>query len=162
MSGRDFQKSKLYSAEDTMRRLIETAQRMGIATLEIGRSRIAVPVERKFGDTDAVQRYVDAVLASVAAEYGVGAKVSVRERRGHTQAHYEDGVIAIPPHQGSRHSWAMRELVVLHEIAHHLAPGHHHDGVFVAAFTDLLGRFVGPEAQFMLTVLSHESGVEVG
>jgi putative metallohydrolase (TIGR04338 family) len=161
MSGRDFQRSKVYAAEIEMINLVDTAQKMGITTLRIGASDIAVPIERKFGDMDGVQRYVDLVLGEVAREYGVSADVRVRERKGNTKAHYESpgGVIAVPPHQGSRSSWAMREFVVLHEIAHHLTNGHQHDGVFVAALADLFGRFVGPEAQFMFTVITHQGNV---
>jgi putative metallohydrolase (TIGR04338 family) len=159
----DYQQSKVYSAEDQMSQLIKTALRMDITTLEIGNSRIAVPVERKFADIASVQAYVDKVLARVARDYDTSERITVRARRGLAKAHYELGTIAIPPHRGSYDSWAMREFVVLHEIAHHLVGSeHHHDGVFVAALSDLLGRFVGPEAQFMFTVLSHENGADLG
>ena len=51
--------------------------------------------------------------------------LTVRARRGVTAAHYENaagaGTIAVPDRRPA--DWAMRELVVLHEVAHHLQPG---------------------------------------
>lgn len=83
-------------------------------------SSLVIPAERRFGDIASVQRYVDGVLAlpSVTAKYPGIDSVEVRERRGQSKAHYEPdiAVIAVPVIE----TWALRESVVLHEIAHHL------------------------------------------
>ena len=71
-----------------------------------------------------MQRYVDDVLAlpTVRRQWPEVAPLRVRARRAATAAHYENrdgaGVIAVP--DVGTADWAMRELVVLHEIAHHL------------------------------------------
>ncbi|MGJ3508367.1 DUF2786 domain-containing protein [Enemella sp. A6] len=66
--------------------------------------------------------------AEATARLGVP-PVSVRARRGATKAEYVDGEIRVPPLDIGG-AWAMRGLVVMHELAHHLAhtagdpPGH--------------------------------------
>ncbi len=159
---RDSQRSHVYAAENLMCRLLDRAAKEHLSTLEIAGSTISVPIERKFGSIEAVQRYVDLVLDRVAADYHASAKVRVRTRRGDGSAHYRWNEIAIPDHNSWNRSWAMRELVVLHEIAHHLAIGKQHNPKFVSAFADLVERFMGPEAALMLRVLTHESGVSHG
>ena len=109
-----------------------------------------------------MQRYVDDVLAlpAVRARWPAAAPLAVRGRRGVTAAHCEyDG--------GSRRSpcptedtWALRELVVLHEVAHHLAraePPHGPD--FVAAFGELADAVMGPEVGHVLRVVYAKEGV---
>jgi putative metallohydrolase (TIGR04338 family) len=55
----------------------------------------------------------------------------------------------------------MREIVVLHELAHHLtrhtAPSHGAD--FRSAFLDLLERVLAPEARFLLQLAYWERGL---
>lgn len=83
--------------------------------------------EPRFGDVAAVQAFVDRVLDhlhSAGKDYGgwEGRPLAVRARRGSRKAHYEPAtaMIAVPPREvGGR--WALRGLVVLHEVAHHLA-----------------------------------------
>jgi putative metallohydrolase (TIGR04338 family) len=112
------------------------------------------PDERKFARVEDIQRYVDAVLAHV----GHDRPVKVRVRKGITKAHYEhyNETIAIP-----ENPWAMREIVVLHEIAHHLTkysePAHGPE--FRSAFCDLLERVLCPEARFLLQVAFFERGL---
>jgi putative metallohydrolase (TIGR04338 family) len=77
---------------------------------------------------------------------------SIRHRTGGTRAHYEtaEGVIAIP----SDHMWAMRESVVLHEIAHHLCVTGHsralHDRHFTTTMLTLVREQMGHEAELLL------------
>lgn len=155
---RDGQRGHVYEAEQLMRHLLDNAAREGLATIEVAGSTVPVPIERKFGDLAAVQRYVDLVLQRVAEDYGVSSKVRVRARKGNAYATYQLGEIAVPDHDSWDRSWAMREIVVLHEIAHHLTHGHRHGPKFLAAFVDIVDRFMGPEAALILRVLSHESG----
>jgi putative metallohydrolase (TIGR04338 family) len=118
-------------------------------------SRVVVPDDRKFGDIDSVQRYVDAVLAldwvRATAPERAALPVRVRARAGATRAEYEFSTrtIAVPPHRVGG-GWAMRELVVLHELAHHLAPADGHGAAFVARLLELVEELVGFEAAFLL------------
>ncbi|CKS55431.1 Uncharacterised protein [Mycobacterium tuberculosis] len=88
--------------------------------------------------------------------------VRVRARRAATAAHYENhggtGTIAVP----DRHTagWAMRELVVLHEVAHHLCqvpPPHGPE--FVATVCTLTELVMGPEVGHVFRVVYAQEGV---
>jgi len=87
--------------------------------------------------------------------------LTVRARRGATAAHYErvdDGaVIAVAE---GRSTWALRELVVLHEIAHHLCDAEPPHGTeFVATLCELAGAVMGPEVGHVLRVVYAKEGV---
>jgi putative metallohydrolase (TIGR04338 family) len=77
--------------------------------------------------------------------------VRVRARAGATKAEYEalTNTIAVPNHRVGG-GWAMRELVVLHELAHHLASSTDHGPRFVTMLVTLVEELVGPEAGFLL------------
>jgi putative metallohydrolase (TIGR04338 family) len=86
----------------------------------------------------------------------------VRARRAATAAHYESrdgaGTIAVPDRNTA--DWAMRELVVLHEVAHHLCqvpPPHGPE--FVATFATLAELVMGPELGHVLRVVFAKEGV---
>ena len=114
---------------------------------------------------ESVQRYVDEVLAlpAVVARWPQRGTVAVRPRRAATAAHYEShdgtGVIAVPERGAA--GWAMRELVVLHEVAHHLASGGGppHGSKFVATFCELTSAVMGPEVGHVLRVVYSKEGV---
>lgn len=154
--------TEVYAAEQLWKNLVDRALAHGLSTLVIGGSTVAIPVERKFERIEDVQQYVDRVLAEVAAEYGVSDKVTVRARKGDRWARYEGftQTIAIPPHRSWERSWAMREIVVLHEIAHHLTRQkevREHGPQFLAARDELVRRFMGEEAAYMIRVFTHEA-----
>ncbi len=67
--------------------------------------------------------------------------------------------IAIPSAADGR--WALRELVVLHELAHHLdgTTGPAHGRGFVLTLIELVGLVLGPEAAFVYRVVLSDSGV---
>jgi putative metallohydrolase (TIGR04338 family) len=160
----DPQRARVYEAEGLLARMID--RRDDFPLVAAFGSRVAVPDDRKFGDLDSVQRYVDAVLALEwvrrAAPERAALPVRVRARAGATKAEYEFAthVIAVPPHRvGGR--WAMRELVVLHEIAHHLAAEPGHGATFVSTFVELVEEIVGAEAGFLLGSALREAGVAV-
>lgn len=165
MTAADPQRARVYEAEGLLAAMIDRRADFPIA-MAFG-SRVAVPDDRKFGDIESVQRYVDAVLQlgwirRLAADRAA-LPVRVRARAGATRAEYEwaTSTIAVPPHRvGGR--WAMRELVVLHELAHHLAPGEQHGSAFVAMFVRLVEELVGTEAAFLLRSSLLESGVVLG
>lgn len=153
MTGPDRQRGRVYEAESVMHRLID--RRTDFPVVEAYGSRVVVPDDRKFGDIDAVQRYADAVLAlgwvRRAAPARAALRVRVRARAGATKAEYEvlTRTIAVPTHRIGG-GWAMRELVVLHELAHHLTRGTDHGPEFVAMLLNLVAELVGTEAEFLL------------
>jgi putative metallohydrolase (TIGR04338 family) len=86
----------------------------------------------------------------------------VRARRAATAAHYENrdgaGTIAVPDRDTA--DWAMRELVVLHEVAHHLCRAQQaHGPEFVATICTLTELVMGPELGHVLRVVYAKEGV---
>jgi putative metallohydrolase (TIGR04338 family) len=88
----------------------------------------------------------------------------VRARRAATAAHYENhdgaGIIAVPDCYAA--GWAMRELVVLHEVAHHLCDAQPpHGPEFVATMCTLTELVMGPELGHVLRVVYAKAGVRL-
>lgn len=154
MTDRDFQRQRVYDAENVLRRLYDTADQIGNPVITVGGITLTLPPEARFASIESVQVYLDRVLALPAlAHYPRAAvPVTVRERRSDAKAHYElrGAVIAVPNTLGS---WAMRETVVLHELAHHLAYGDQHREHFAATYLTLLGAVMGPEVELALRVI---------
>lgn len=165
MSVRDTQRSRVYAAEGFVRTLFDRAAQHSSRTIDFFGEPITLPPEARFASVESVARYVGEVLAlpAVAAIRPELGPLAVRARRGVTAAHYEhDGdtaVIAVP--DGLDATWAMRELVVLHEVAHHLCgpEGPAHGSEFVATFCWLAGAVMGPEAGHVLRVVYAKEGV---
>ncbi len=165
-AARDDQRSLVYDAEHLVHRLLDRSADFPV--IEVAGSRLTLPVERHFGSLAAVQQFCDRVLAlpSVVGRWPrAGVRVTVRPRQGPRSAHYErDGaVIAVPgTERGDR--WALRELVVLHELAHHLADGDEpaHGPAFTGRLVELADLVMGPEAALLLRVTFGENGVRVG
>lgn len=163
----DGQRTRVYEAEALVRRVFDRS--FDYPIVEVAGSRMTLPPERKFASLESVQSFVDAVLELrwVAARWPrASIPVLVRARAGQTRAHYErlPAVIAVPLHAGGQ-AWALRELVVLHELAHHLAenadePAHGAD--FTGRMVELVGGIVGEEAAFLLRVTLLDSGAAVG
>lgn len=163
MSARDTQRAKVYAAEAFVRTLFDRAAEHGNHAIEFFGTALTLPPEARFASVESVQRYVDDVLAlpTVRRQWPHVGALTVRSRRGATAAHYEVGgdgaAIAVPE---ARTRWALRELVVLHEIAHHLcdaAPPHGPE--FVATFCELADAVMGPEAAHVLRVVYAKEGV---
>jgi putative metallohydrolase (TIGR04338 family) len=160
---RDIQRGKVYAAEQFVRTLFDRAAEHGSRAVDFFGTPLTLPPEGRFASVESVQDYVDSVLnhLAVRAHWPKAGPVAVRPRRGITAAHYErrdgEAVIAVP----ARHDrWALRELVVLHEITHHLsdaAPPHGPE--FVAAFCELAGLVMGPEVEHVLRVVYSKEGV---
>lgn len=160
---RDGNRSKFYETEQLIFRLMERPGG-GAHTVELAGTTITVPAEAKFGSVESVQRYVDRVLGtdSVAQAFDRAAvPVSVRDRKSSRAAHYTAATaeIAVPAASGNR--WAMRELVILHEVAHHLAPsgGPAHGPQFVQTLITLVGLVLGPETALVYRVLLSDAGL---
>lgn len=161
---RDAQRAKVYAAEAFVRTLFDRAVQRGLRDVEFFGSRLTLPPEARFGSLDAVQRYLDQVLAlpAVRDRWPGSTALTVRSRRGATAAHYENtggaGVIAVPDSRSD--DWAMRELVVLHEIAHHLCDARPaHGPQFVATLCTLAELVMGPELGYLLRAVYANEGV---
>ncbi|MFI9537238.1 TIGR04338 family metallohydrolase [Nocardia fusca] len=172
---RDTQRARVYDAEQLVRSVFDRAAEFGQRTVEVHGSRLTLPVERKFASVDSVQQYCDRVLALgwvVATWERAGVPIRVRARAGNIAAHYESGqaVLAVPLHAETsargRTAWALRELVVLHELAHHLEPRPEavaaHGPDFCSRYVDLADGVIGPEAGLLLRLTFHDSGVRLG
>lgn len=156
MTASDTQRARVYAAEQFVRTMFDRAAQHGSRAIDFFGTSLTLPPEAKFASVQSVQRYVDEVLARVGA-----APVTVRARRGTTAAHYEviddAAVIAVP----ERHTtWALRELVVLHELAHHLCTtGPAHGPAFVATYCELCETVMGPELGLVLRTVYAKEGV---
>jgi len=165
VSARDSQRSRVYAAEQFVRTLFDRAAAHSSRAIDFFGDPITLPPEARFGSMESVQRYVAQVLAlpAVTTRWPQAGEITVRSRRGATAAHYEnrDGtsVIAVP--QRGAVGWAMRELVVLHEVAHHLAAGTGpaHGREFVTTFCELATAVMGPEVGHVLRVVYAKEGV---
>lgn len=152
---RDSQRSRVYAAEGAWELQLDAARR-GATRATVAGSSLLLPTELLFGTLEAAQAYADGRLEGVPA-------VALRARKGHGKAHWEaPGVIALPvPEHGQ--PWAMRESVLLHELAHHVA-FHRHDVVdhgptYRACMLDLVEQALGPEAALALRVAYGEAGL---
>ncbi len=154
---RDAQRARVYAAEDAWALRLDAARR-GAGRAEVAGSHLLLPAEKHFGTLQAAQAYCDAHLAGVPP-------VRVRQRKGLLKAHWEPpGVIALPvPPHGT--PWALRETVLLHEMAHHVA--FHLDRVadhgpaYTACMLGLVHRVLGPEAALALRVDYAESKIAI-
>ncbi|HEX2213436.1 MAG TPA: TIGR04338 family metallohydrolase [Mycobacterium sp.] len=163
MTARDTQRAKVYAAEEFVRTLFDRAAQRSNRAVDFFGTQLTLPPEGRFGSVDSVQRYVDDVLAMAAVRqrWTDPMPLTVRPRRGVAAAHYEaddeGATIAVPER---RTSWALRELVVLHEIAHHLCGATPpHGPQFVATFCELAGAVMGAEVGHVLRVVYAKEGV---
>ena len=164
---RDTQRQRLYNAETQVGTQLDYAA-AGARMVHVAGSTLTLPLELRFGSWEAAVGYVDAVRASAAfARRWPGAArapVRVRRRAGNRAAHYEPpGTIALhAPPTGT--AWSLRELVVLHEVAHHAV---HHDGAgdpghgpeYATVLLALIGDVMGPEVALLLTTAFADHGV---
>ncbi len=161
---RDWQRAKVYAAEEFVRTLFDRVAQHGSASVEFFGAQLTLPPEARFASVPAVQRYVDDVLAlpAVRQHWPKVGPLTVRARRAATAAHYENrdgaGTIAVPDRAAA--DWAMRELVVLHEIAHHLCDAQPpHGPQFVATLCTLAELVMGAELGHVLRVVYAKEGV---
>ena len=165
--GRDGQRARVYRAEDAWAARLDAA-RIGAVLATVAGSSLLLPPERRLGSLSAAEDYCARVLAlpEVLARAGVLAAPALRTRRGARVAHWEPpGVIALPvPVHGE--PWALRETVLLHELAHHvgelagLARGHRPP--FPAVVLLLVQAVLGEQAAFALRVDYGHERVQIG
>jgi putative metallohydrolase (TIGR04338 family) len=163
VTARDTQRAKVYAAETFVRTLFDRAAERANPVVEFFGTALTLPPEARFGSADDVQRYLDRVLAlpAVRQRWPEPGPVGVRARRGVRAAHYEragtDACIAVPE---QRSTWALRELVVLHELAHHLSTAEPaHGPEFVTTLCELADAVMGPEVGHVLRVVYAQEGV---
>jgi putative metallohydrolase (TIGR04338 family) len=164
---RDAQRARVYRAEDAWAAQLDAA-RLGAQLATVGGSRVLLPAERRLGSLQAAGDYAARVLAlpDVLAAFGAVEPPVMRTRRGAGRAHWEPpGTIALPvPAHGE--PWALRETVLLHELAHHLAErtgrARGHRAPFPAVVLLLTTAVLGEEAALALRVAYGEQSVEVG
>jgi putative metallohydrolase (TIGR04338 family) len=166
-TSRDAQRARVYRAEDAWGARLDAA-RLGARLARIGGSQLVLPAERRFGTLEAVEGYSRRVLAlpEVVGLAGSLTPPRLRVRQGTRSAHWEQpGVMALPvPPHGE--PWALRETVVLHELAHHvgelggLCRGHRPP--FPAVVLLLVTAVLGDEAALALRVHYGQEKVEVG
>jgi putative metallohydrolase (TIGR04338 family) len=149
----DSRRSAVYAAEALVVGMIDRG-----ADVDFHGSRMGVVPDRKFGQVGDVERYLAWVRGH---DWGVPdvPAVRVRQRRGAAKATWEaPHVIAIPDA-----AWARRELVVLHEYAHHVvwhrSAGSGHGPAFCTVLVDLVRNAVGPEAGLLLTDAFYQAGL---
>lgn len=164
---RDGQRARVYRAEDSWAARLDAA-RQGAAMATVGGSSLVLPAERRMGSLEAAAAYARQVLAlpGVRTTFGGLAAPALRVRRGAARAHWEPpGTIALPvPRHGE--PWALRETVLLHELAHHVGEmtgrSRGHRPPFPAVLLVLVEQALGAEAAFALRVAYGEHDVEVG
>lgn len=164
---RDLQRARVYRAEDAWADRLDAARR-GAVVATVGGSAVVLPAERRLGSLEAASAYCARVLAlePVARLAGALRPPALRPRRGLRSAHWEPpGVVALPlPPHGE--PWALRESVVLHELAHHVGEltgrSLGHRAPYPAVLVLLVEAVLGPEAALALTVSYGEHGVQVG
>jgi putative metallohydrolase (TIGR04338 family) len=149
--------SLVYAAEDQWAAALDRG-----GAIDFFGSRLDLPLQRRFGDLAAVQAYCAHVLAlpGVRRAYPDAGTVRVRRRAGAARAHYEadTATIALPLSTG----WAARESVVLHELAHHVAPpqpGAVHGVAFRAAMCRLAEEVLGASAALVLRAAYEAAGL---
>lgn len=155
---RDSQQALVYNAENEVEFMLTNG-----GVTDFYGSTLVIPEERKFGSIESAAAYVGRVCSWEPVRNtwdGAQSPPRVRARRGNTKAHYCAGVIALPPHGGGL-SWAMRESVLLHELAHHFTTGDGHGPRFCGCLVDLFNKCIGPEAGLLLRAALDNRGASV-
>jgi putative metallohydrolase (TIGR04338 family) len=156
----DSQKDLLYHSENKLIRLIDTNDQY--APVSVAGSTFSIPREAKFGDLASVQRYCD----QVTKHFNLSPVTCLAMRKdARSKAYYRARQIHLPTVSGR---WSMRELVVLHELAHHAARSENgsaceaHGSEFAGKFVEMVDWAMGTEASMMLKIFFYENGVKVG
>lgn len=151
-------RQKVYNAEFTLRDIFSNST--VTRTTNVKGMTLTLPDERRFGALETVQAYADAVIDMVNHKYPAKRVAVVEGRKSlRRKAYWDWKQIVLPQREVT--SWAWREIVVLHEIAHHLTPGAGHNEEFCGAFIYLLSEVMGPEAGWLMTILLADNQIEI-
>ena len=153
---RDDQRAVVYGAEASLRTFLDYGGQVNLNGV-----RLQLEAEERFKTLDEVRAYVTRVVSrsDVIEMFGHRGIPSVRERKGDKFAHYSPSRMEIAVNTGGT-AWALRELVILHELAHHFSPGAHHGPAFTVAFTELVGMVIGPQAGLAARIIFDKEGVK--
>jgi putative metallohydrolase (TIGR04338 family) len=156
---RDNNRALVYEAEQIVHDMVDRG-----GTVDFHGSMLTISGDRKFADLASVQRYCDQIQA---CSWGFPdlSSVHVVERRGAKKAHWQPpNVIAIPMLVAGG-EWSRRELVVLHEICHHVISGRRlavdepiHGPTFCKTHVELVRNAVSPEVGLLLQAVYDSSG----
>lgn len=160
---RDAQKSRVYEAENVLKVMVRRAEESGNPEVVIDGITLVLPPEARFGNLESIQEYVDKVQAMPGVRKAFPRRglrpVTVRHRKGDRHAHYEPDTATIAVHNGGKRK-DMRELLVLHELAHHYSPAMPaHGPEFADAELTLVDLVMGPQAGLALRLLFAQHGV---
>lgn len=129
-------------------------------------SSLVIPLERKFGRVEDVQAYVD-LCCRVLRHREVP---RVRKAHGNSKHAWGGGwrnEIQLPAAEdhaagkGKHTNWALREVVVLHELAHCLTHTSGHGAEFAGTFLKLIREFMGTETWLLALSTFDAAGVDI-
>jgi putative metallohydrolase (TIGR04338 family) len=127
--------------------------------LELAPNGHLFPVELRWSKVEQVQGYVDIVLSWPWDHWRTGPAWPVKvEWDDWPNPHYESGIIHLP----KAAPWTLRELIVLHELAHHFTQGQLHELAWVRAFLDLTSTCMDPIVGQLLRTHFNQQGIATG
>lgn len=149
----DRRRGAVYTAESLVTDMVDR----GAAVVFHGSVLVPDP-DRRFGQVADVGRYLTWLRTQPWGADDVPAP-RVRIRKGAAKATWQEpGIIALPDA-----AWARRELVVLHEYAHHVVwhrgAGSSHGPAFCRTFAELVRQAVGPATGLLLTDAFYAAGL---
>lgn len=141
---------RVYASELHLRQVLDIADETEERTYDFYGYSMQLPETRKFWTLESVAAYYQRVcsLAQVQRNWPGIEAPAVRPRKGGSVAHYEQLTQTVAIYIANRAA-AIPELLVLHELAHHLE----HDGhgpLFRGAFIFLVQEAIGPELAMIL------------
>jgi putative metallohydrolase (TIGR04338 family) len=158
---KDVDRVKVYRAEQQVASALSTSS----GNFDFFGSKLYVQPETTFEAIEQIQCYVETVLSNYSKRTDrqiVGVKV--RQRKGNQEAHYEfdTKTIAIP----TTANWAMRELVILHEVAHHItwqtsSRVAAHGAEFLQTYLELVAAELSAETNLLLRAAFDAQGLRI-
>jgi putative metallohydrolase (TIGR04338 family) len=162
---RDSQKSSLYAAERLLWDIFDRCAEHNNPMVEIEHIQLTLPPEGKFADITSIQRRCDQVCDAMNVPH-VRVEAHRNKNIGGDAFYQHLGMRLVVP--DGRKRWAMRELVVLHELAHHVTDCQQplglaaHGPEFVANYIRLLETVMAPEAGLAARLVYVAHGVKEG
>lgn len=157
----------LYKAEFAVREVLDqVAASEDPFTITVAGSSLVIPLERKFGRVEDVQTYVDLCC------HVLGHRAVPRVRKSHGNSKHAHGggwlnEIDLPTAEthaagkGKHTNWALREIVVLHELAHCITRAGGHGPEFAGTFLKLIKEFMGTETWLLAVSTFDAAGVDI-
>lgn len=164
-NGRSARSQTIYEAENELKHILDRALHDDVREYRAYGSVFDIPLELRFTSAESVQRYLDQVIAMswMPSTSPVKAKAAPKrdgKYRGYSKYVRESGTILLPDHGGGL-SGEMREEVILHELAHHLAEkdGHEEGSGFIPSLRMLFLNRFGGSIQSLFDIILMERGV---